>query len=95
MIMTNTMINKNKNLRKDIASNEMFEKHQLIRIVKNKNDEIFIDTTYKANGRGVYLKPDLNSLKLARQKNLIAKSLKSKVDVSIYDQLEEFINAKR
>ncbi|WP_434324392.1 RNase P modulator RnpM [Mycoplasma capricolum] len=95
MIMTNTMINKNKNLRKDIASNQMLEKHQLIRIVKNKNDEIFIDTTYKANGRGAYLKPDLNSLKIAREKNLIAKSLKSKIDVSIYDQLEEFINAKR
>ncbi|WP_434338406.1 RNase P modulator RnpM [Mycoplasma capricolum] len=95
MIMTNTMINKNKNLRKDIASNQMLEKHQLIRIVKNKNDEIFIDNTYKANGRGVYLKPDLNSLKIAREKNLIAKSLKSKIDVSIYDQLEEFINAKR
>ena len=37
-------------------------KHELIRIVKNKNEEVFIDTTGKAEGRGIYICKDINCL---------------------------------
>ena len=42
-------------LRKCIVCQNQFDKKQLIRVVKNKEDEIFIDKTFKAGGRGAYL----------------------------------------
>ncbi|WP_026389516.1 RNase P modulator RnpM [[Acholeplasma] multilocale] len=86
------MAAKSPNLRKDVASNTMLPKEELIRIVKNKDGKIFIDPTFKAEGRGVYLKPDHASLKKAKQRNLISRGLKTKVEDEIYDQLEKVIN---
>ena len=39
-------------LRKCVVSGEMKEKKEMVRIVKTKEDEIFIDETGKKNGRG-------------------------------------------
>ncbi|MEG1743831.1 MAG: YlxR family protein [Clostridia bacterium] len=41
--------------RKCIGCNQMKEKNLLLRIVKNKDGDIFFDSTGKANGRGAYL----------------------------------------
>lgn len=41
--------------RKCIACQERDSKKGLIRIVKNKEGEIFLDPTGKANGRGAYI----------------------------------------
>ena len=42
-------------LRKCIVCQNQFDKKQLVRIVKNKEDAIFIDKTFKAGGRGAYV----------------------------------------
>ena len=39
-------------LRKSVVSNEIIDKRDLLRIVKNKEGQVFIDPTGKANGRG-------------------------------------------
>ncbi len=41
-------------LRKSVVSNEVIDKRDLLRIVKNKEGQVFIDPTGKANGRGAY-----------------------------------------
>ena len=41
-------------LRKSVVSGEVIDKRDLLRIVKNKEGEIFIDPTGKQNGRGAY-----------------------------------------
>ena len=45
-------------LRKSVVSNEIIDKRDLLRIVKNKEGQVFIDPTGKANGRGAYIKLD-------------------------------------
>ena len=45
-------------LRKSVVSGEVIDKRDLLRIVKNKEGEIFIDPTGKQNGRGAYIKLD-------------------------------------
>ena len=45
-------------LRKSVVSNEVIDKRDLLRIVKNKEGQVFIDPTGKANGRGAYIKLD-------------------------------------
>nr|WP_245594785.1 YlxR family protein [Mesoplasma photuris] len=79
-------------LRRDVVSKQLLPKNELIRIVKNKSNEIFIDQSQKADGRGVWIKSDIDSIKKARQKNLLSKGLKTKLNLDIYDQLEREIN---
>lgn len=50
--------NKKIPLRKCIVTQEMKPKQELIRIVRNKEGEVFIDETGKKNGRGAYLSRD-------------------------------------
>ena len=49
-------MNKSKKIpqRKCIACQKRGDKKTLIRIVKNKENEIFLDPTARANGRGAY-----------------------------------------
>ena len=42
------------------VSMEKLPKKELIRVVRNKEGEVFVDPTGKMNGRGVYLKKDRN-----------------------------------
>ena len=46
---------KNQPTRTCMGCNEKKAKNDLIRIVKNKNDEINIDRTGKLDGRGAYI----------------------------------------
>ena len=49
---------KNIPLRMCAVCRQSKEKKELLRIVKNKDGEIFIDPTGKANGRGAYICKD-------------------------------------
>ncbi|AHI53977.1 putative RNA-binding protein [Spiroplasma sabaudiense Ar-1343] len=77
--------------RKDVASNQMLPKQELIRIVKNKNNEVFIDQSKKANGRGIYIAPNLKSLEKVMKTNIIEKVLKIKLDKEFYNILKKEI----
>ncbi|WP_416826844.1 RNase P modulator RnpM [Ectobacillus polymachus] len=81
-------------LRKCIVTQEMKPKRELIRIVRSKDGEVFIDETGKKSGRGAYLSKDKEVILLARKKSVLENSLKAKVDPSLYDQLLELVNAK-
>ena len=51
------------------------DKKELIRLVFNKNGEMFVDETGKLNGRGVYLKKDLEIVNKAKSTKVLNKSL--------------------
>ena len=55
-------------LRKSVVSNEVIDKRDLLRIVKNKEGQVFIDPTGKANGRGAYIKLDNEEALQAKKK---------------------------
>jgi predicted RNA-binding protein YlxR (DUF448 family) len=42
-------------MRKDIVTGEMMPKRELIRVVRNKEDEVSVDPTGKKAGRGAYI----------------------------------------
>ena len=67
------------------------DKKTLLRIVKNKNGEIFVDKTGKANGRGAYVcKTKECYEKLCKQKCL-NKAFKCDVLEEVYTKIgEEF-----
>ena len=61
-------------LRKSVVSNEIIDKRDLLRIVKNKEGQVFIDPTGKANGRGAYIKLDNEEAALAKKKKAFNRS---------------------
>ncbi len=80
-------------LRKCIGCQEMKPKKELIRIVKNDQDEISLDTTGKKAGRGAYICQIDVCLKKAQKTKGLERSFKSQVPKEVYEQLmEEFLN---
>ena len=52
-------------LRKCLATNEQLPKKELIRVVRNKEGQVFVDPTGKMNGRGAYLKKSIEAIEIA------------------------------
>ena len=46
---------KKKPTRKCLATNEVFNKEDLFRVVKSPSGDVSLDMTGKANGRGAYI----------------------------------------
>lgn len=74
-----------------IITHEKLEKKDLIRIVRNKDGEVFIDLTGKANGRGAYLKRDIDVIEKARSSKALNRHLEIDVKEDIYDELISII----
>lgn len=72
-----------------VACRSMKDKNELIRIVKNKNGEINLDATGKAQGRGAYICRDLNCLLKAEKSGALNRAFSVNVDRSVYDKLKE------
>lgn len=67
------------------------DKKQLLRIVKNKDGEIFVDESGKANGRGAYVCKDRACYeKLCKQKGL-NRAFKCNVSDEVYKKIGECI----
>ncbi|WP_226578858.1 RNase P modulator RnpM [Halobacillus litoralis] len=75
-------------LRKCIVTQEMVPKQQLIRVVRNKDGEVFVDDTGKKNGRGAYLSKDLEVIEQAEKQQILNRHLKANVDRDIYEELK-------
>ena len=70
-----------------MGCNQKKDKKELIRIVKNKNNEISIDRTGKKEGRGAYICDDVNCLdKLIKSKRL-ERVFEMSISNEIYESL--------
>lgn len=78
-------------MRSCVVTGEKLEKKELIRVVRDNTNHVFIDTTGKANGRGAYLKKDLEVIKRAKQNKILDRRLEVEVPDSIYEELESMI----
>lgn len=74
-----------------MGCNQKKDKKELIRIVKNKNDEITIDRTGKLEGRGAYICEDINCLERVVKSKRLEKVLEIKISKEIYEKLRGVI----
>ncbi|HLR23847.1 MAG TPA: YlxR family protein [Pseudogracilibacillus sp.] len=75
--------------RKCVVTNEMKPKKEMIRIVRNKEKEVFIDPSGKKNGRGAYLTIDEAVISKAQQEKTLDKVFNVNVDDHIYEELHQ------
>ena len=79
-------------MRSCVITKEKLPKKELIRVVRTPDGEVIIDVSGKANGRGAYLKKDIEVIKKAKSNKLLNRVLEVEVPDKIY---EEYSNGTR
>ena len=83
------MVTKKVPMRQCTGCREMKNKKEMIRVIRTAENEICIDATGRKNGRGAYICPNMNCLKMAMKNRGLERSLKTAIPDSVYQQLEE------
>ena len=78
-------------MRTCVFTKEKYPKKELIRVVRDNLGNVSVDLTGKQNGRGAYLKKDLEVIALARKTKALEKYLEVLVPEEVYEQLENII----
>ena len=74
-------------MRTCVITKEKLEKKDLIRIVRTPEGNAIIDLTGKANGRGAYLKKDIEVIKKAQKTKVLNHILEIEIPDEIYEEL--------
>lgn len=74
-----------------IGCNETRPKKELLRIVKDKENNISIDLTGKMNGRGAYICANEQCLEKAMKSNRLSRAFEQNIDKEIYEDLRDVI----
>lgn len=74
-------------MRSCVVTHEKLEKKDLIRVVKNKDGEVFVDESGKANGRGAYLKKNAEVIEKAKKSKVLDKILDTAIKEEVYNEL--------
>lgn len=74
-----------------VITKEKLDKKNLIRIVRTPDLKVIIDETGKANGRGAYLKKDLNVIEKAQKNHILDKVLNINIEDEIYEKLKNIL----
>lgn len=78
-----------------MGCNEKKNKSELIRIVKNKDNDIIVDETGKAEGRGAYICKNEKCLNNVIKSKRLEKVLECKINEEIYNKLRGVIIDKQ
>lgn len=81
-------------MRTCVVCHEKLEKRDLLRIVRSKEGVVSVDITGKANGRGAYIKKDLEVLDKAIKSKALERHLECAIDNSIYEEIKKIIENK-
>lgn len=71
---------------------EMFDKRELVRVVKSPEGEVSLDLTGKKSGRGAYVCKNIECLKKARKKKAFERAFSMQIEDAVYDKMEEEIS---
>lgn len=78
-------------LRTCVISKEKLPKQELIRVVRTPEGEIIIDESGRANGRGAYLKKDINVIESAKKTKALNRHLETNIPDSIFEELIKIV----
>ncbi|NMB97904.1 MAG: YlxR family protein [Clostridiaceae bacterium] len=76
-------------MRMCIGCKDVKPKKELIRIVKNKENEIFVDFTGKKNGRGAYICNNISCLENTIKTKKLERIFEDTINPEIYELLRK------
>lgn len=68
------------------------DKNELIRMVRNKNNEINIDEKGKLEGKGAYICDSIDCFEKAKKTKALERALEVEIPNEIYENLRERVN---
>ena len=80
-------------MRMCVGCRQMRPKKELLRIVRTPENEIRLDRTGKAYGRGAYICPAAECLEKAQKIRALERALEHKVEPEVFLRLKEEITA--
>lgn len=80
-------MNKKIPMRTCVVTRESLPKKELIRVVRDKEGNVVIDESGKLNGRGAYLKKDIDVIKKCQKSKILERTLNVSIPESIYEEL--------
>ncbi len=78
-------------LRTCVVTKEALPKKDLLRIVRTPEHDVVIDEVGKVNGRGAYIKKDIEVLEKAKKSKILEKRLEITIEDSVYDEIKNII----
>ena len=66
----------------------------MLRVVRDKDGNVLIDTNHKAMGRGAYVCREASCIEEAKKRNSLGRALRTRIDPAIYDKLLEVAYGK-
>ncbi len=82
-------------MRKDVVSNEMKPKKEMVRIVRDKEGVVTIDSTGKKSGRGAYISLEPAAVEAAGNKHILDKALNVAVTDDFYAELLAYVKHQK
>lgn len=77
-----------------VITKEKTLKKDLLRIVRDKEGNVSIDLTGKANGRGAYLKKDSEVIEKAKKTKALERILEVTISDNIYEEMLNIIKER-
>ena len=81
--------NKKVHVRRCVGCQEMKEKKEMIRVIRQQEGEFLLDATGKKNGRGAYICPSGECLRKAVRKRALERSFRQPIPAEVYEALEK------
>ncbi len=78
-------------LRTCVVTHEKLPKKELLRIVRTPEGMVEADLTGKKNGRGAYIKNDLETLEKAKKSKVLERHLEVSIDDNTYESIKDVI----
>ena len=78
-------------MRSCVITGEKLPKKDLIRVVRTPEGTVVVDESGKVNGKGAYLKKNLETFIKAEKSKILNRKLEVEVDSSIYEELKKLV----
>ena len=78
-------------MRSCVVTREKLPKSELLRIVRTTDSEVVADISGKVNGRGAYIKKDIEVLDRAKKSKVLERQLETTISDSVYEEIKKII----
>lgn len=78
-------------MRSCVVTKEKCEKKDLLRIVRTPEGNVIVDTTGKSNGRGAYLKKDIEVINKAEKTKILERVLEVSIPAEVYEEARNLV----
>ena len=78
-------------MRSCIVTREKLPKQELLRIVRTTDNSVVADVSGKINGRGAYIKKDIEVLNKAIKSKVLERQLETTISDEVYEEIRKII----